>query len=302
MVQPGAGAAAVGTETQPSREPGGEISRLLTPSRQACWTIPVLGRTTQPTCARNYVPTRDGQCCLASQMTKRGVCCPAGQRPDARGEQCVGQFVPVIPQRETCGPDQTGVWPNCCPIGQYWDGKRCITPPPRQCPPDSIGTPPECRCRPPLIGIPGSCVERPCPLGQHRVRGTCVPDIGIVTCPAGQHPVGRICVPDVGPCPQGQHRVGRTCVPNVVICPRGKHRVGDTCVPNVIICPRGKHRVGDTCVPNIIVCPRGQHRVGDTCVPMRLELRQKPPQLQLRRTQPQFQLKQPLRRTGPGPY
>ena len=29
-------------------------------------------------------------------MTARGVCCPAGQRPDARGEQCVGQGVPVF--------------------------------------------------------------------------------------------------------------------------------------------------------------------------------------------------------------
>jgi hypothetical protein len=266
ILQPGA-AAGTGTQAQP---PSTDLTRLLgPPSRQACWTIQVLGRTpTQPGCAANYVATPDGQCCLARQMTKRGVCCPAGQRPDARGEQCVGELVPLVPLTRSCGPDQTGTWPNCCPLGSYWDGRRCVPPSGRECPPDSVGTPPNCRCREPLVGTPGNCTQRVCPEGTFGIWPRCRP------------------APE--PCPPGKHRVGRTCVPDLVIVP----------------CPPGKHRVGRTCVPDLVVrpCPPGQHRVGVRCVPLRLELRHKPPQLQLRRTQPQFQLKQPMRRTGPGPY
>jgi hypothetical protein len=216
ILQPG-GAAGTGTQAQ---QPSSDLTRLLgPPTRQACWTIQILGRTPpQLGCAPNYVQTPDGQCCLARQMTKRGVCCPAGQRPDARGEQCVGELVPLVPLTRTCGPDQTGVWPNCCPLGSYWDGRRCVPPSTRECPPDSVGTPPNCRCREPLVGTPGNCTRpglRPCPPAHHRVGPNCVPDLVITPCPPGKHRVGRTCVPDVviRPCPPGQHRVGLRCVP-----------------------------------------------------------------------------------------
>jgi len=81
IMQPGA---AVGTEAQPQRQPGADTGRPLgTPSKQACWTIRVLGRTPTPppACAPNYVPTPDGQCCLASQMTAGGGATHSCVRP-----------------------------------------------------------------------------------------------------------------------------------------------------------------------------------------------------------------------------
>ena len=92
-----------------------------------------------------------------------------------------------LPPISTCGPDQ-GVWPNCCPPGQYWDGTRCVE------------------------------FGGPCPLpGQRRVGGRCVEVDGPCPLP-GQRRVGRRCVgiPEVRErvCPQGQHHVGSRCVPS----------------------------------------------------------------------------------------
>ncbi len=321
-LQSTAAGAAAGQQLQPSTD----LTRLLgPPSRQACWTIQILGRTPpQLGCAPNYVPTRDGQCCLASQMTKRGVCCPAGQRPDASGEQCVGQFVPLIPVQPICDPSRRLANGVCCPAGTTPNNRQLtcdpVTPPPETCVRSqrlvtgeccTAGTQPDA-ARKTCVSVTPSCDA-----GQRLKNGVCCPlgtvpnntrlsceRIMIEPCPIGHHRVGRICVPDVviiRPCPPGKHRVGQICVPDVIVCPPGKRRVGQICVPDLIACPPGKHRVGRTCVPNIVICPAGQHRVGGACVPT-LQLRHKPPQLHPRATQPHFQLKQPLRRTTPGPY
>ena len=187
-----------------------------TTSRKACWTIRVLARPSTPTCPPNYVATSGGQCCLKSQMTRSGVCCPAGQRPDRRRQTCV----PVRPPAVVIPPPVVTPPPGVrCPPGQHLRRGRCV--------PDNIG----------------------CPRGSHLVGRRCVPNI--VRCPPGTHRVGRHCLPNVRTCPPGTHRVGRRCLPNIRACPPGTHRVGRRCVRNVIVCPRGTHRVGNRCVPVI---------------------------------------------------
>ena len=52
-------------------------------------------------CFAGYVKLPDGSCCLASQATSGGQCCPAGQKPDADKRKCVAggatTFVPGKP-------------------------------------------------------------------------------------------------------------------------------------------------------------------------------------------------------------
>lgn len=52
-------------------------------------------------CFAGYVKLPDGSCCLASQATSGGQCCPAGQKPDADKRTCVAgggaSFVPGKP-------------------------------------------------------------------------------------------------------------------------------------------------------------------------------------------------------------
>lgn len=52
-------------------------------------------------CFAGYVQLPNGSCCLASQATAGGQCCPAGQKPDADKRKCVpaggATFVPVTP-------------------------------------------------------------------------------------------------------------------------------------------------------------------------------------------------------------
>ena len=176
-----------------------------TSSRKACWTIRVVGRAPTsraptPTCPPNYVATPNGQCCRESQMTRNGVCCPVGQKPDRRRRTCVPVRPPVVVPPVVVPP-------------------RVVTPPPgRRCPPGQHLR--RGRCVPDTIR---------CPRGTHLVGRRCVPNV--VRCPPGTHRVGRRCVPNVTACPRGTHRVGRRCVPNVAACPRGTHRVGRRCVP-----------------------------------------------------------------------
>ncbi|MBK5959678.1 hypothetical protein CCR97_15910, partial [Rhodoplanes elegans] len=122
--------------------------------------------------------------------TGRGCACPPGT-VERRG-RCVGA------PEQTCGPNRTGVWPNCCPPGQRWDGRRCLSPDIGACPPDSIGRVPNCRCRPPLVGVPGQCRPAECPPGTTGIPPRCKP---IVRCPAdsvGEPPNCRCRPPLIG--------------------------------------------------------------------------------------------------------
>ena len=110
---------------------------------------------TQPAsgCFPGYVHLQGGGCCLASQATLDGVCCPPGQHPDANRRTCVGATPlphiappivtgpPVVvppPHGVVVPPPPPGIRPPLPHIG--------ITPPP----PPHIGvTPP-----PPRIVVP----------------------------------------------------------------------------------------------------------------------------------------------------
>ena len=162
---------------------------VVTPSKQACWTIRVVGKA-PIACPPNYVATANGQCCLRDQITAGGVCCPAGQRPDSRRRSCVA-ITSVTPSIIEVPPPE-----RPCALGRHWDGRRCV--------PDLVG---------------------PCPPGQHRAGRQCVPD-RVISCPPGQHRVGRRCVPDrVIGCPPGQHRVGGRCVSSQRVTPPLRQRV-----------------------------------------------------------------------------
>lgn len=224
-------------ETPPATTGPGQPGGATT--KRACWTIRLVGRPVQA-CASGYVPSGDGQCCLAGQMTTAGVCCPPATVP--RGGQCVPRVTPIPPEQrlvpdpggdparclpgqrwdarrraclsicpegrvwtgrrcecppgtverrgrcvgtpeQTCGPNRTGLWPNCCPPGQRWDGRRCLPPDIGACPPDSIGRFPSCRCRPPLVGAPGRCRPPACPPGTTGTPPRCKPIVR--ECPPG---------------------------------------------------------------------------------------------------------------------
>ncbi len=237
--------------------------RLATTTKPACWTIRVVGRTpAAPACPPNYVSTANGQCCLRAQMTTTGVCCPAGQTPDAHRRTCIAKTprAPIV----VPGIIQARPPERYCAPGSHWDGRRCV--------PD--------------------IEERVCPSGQHRVGKRCVPDIEERGCPSGQHLVGKRCVPDVEErvCPSGQHLVGKRCVPDIQerICPPGQHRAGKRCVPDIqeISCPPGHHRVGRHCVPSRLEFRRPPPSRGT---------RPPPPQRQFKRPMQQ-------RSGSPGPY
>lgn len=166
----------------PSQPPGtgvGIPQVAGTPSKRACWSICTTGvRVTRPpvACPPDYALTADGQCCLRSQMTDSGICCPAGQRPDARRQACVPVSPPLVtvPRRVTPEVERHREREpevrHPCPSGQHWDERRN-------------------RC------VPTPTVHE-CPSGRHwdDRRHRCVPDVERHECPAGQHWNGRRCV------------------------------------------------------------------------------------------------------------
>jgi hypothetical protein len=291
----------------PSRT--GDAIRPGSASREACWTIVLLPRAPDtPVCAAGYAATADGQCCFARQMTSHGVCCPPGQRPDAqrascipacppdrvwtgaacacppgtveRRGQCIRRIIPEVPlvtPEQTCGPDQTGVWPNCCPRGLYWNGRRCVPVSVRECPPDSIGKPPYCRCRPPLVGTPGSCRRPECPPGTTGTPPKCRPIVS--PCPPdsiGKPPYCRCRPPLVGTpgsctrpeCPPGTTGTPPKCRPIVQRCPEGMVGRPPNCRPIVQRCPEGMVGRPPNCRPIVQRCPEGMVGRPPNCRPI----------------------------------
>jgi hypothetical protein len=300
-------------------------------SRQACWSIVLLPETpattpTPPTflvsCAAGYVATADGQCCLSRQMTRSGICCPAGQRPN--------------PDGRTCSPR--------CPEGHVWTGNACACPPgtvdirgrcvsPPTPPPPIICTGGKvlvgrhCECPPGTVERRGQCIGRtpppplpPCTGGRIRVdercvcpegtferRGQCVPRReppppcaggrvmidGACRCPEGTFERRGQCVrPDIAPpprpCAGGRIRVDGRCV-----CPEGTYDRRGRCAPRrepppTITCPEGTYRRGGRCVPRRgppppITCPAGTVNMRGRCVPTRPP---RPPHVEPERPRP----------------
>ncbi|MCG2630294.1 hypothetical protein L6654_27055 [Bradyrhizobium sp. WYCCWR 13023] len=108
-------------------------------------------------CFPGYTQLPGGGCCLASQATLDGVCCPPGQHPDANRRACVGTAPlphvapPIIRAPPVVVPPPKGVVVPPPHVG--------ITPPPRigvTPPPPNIGVKPPPRIivtPPPHIGV-----------------------------------------------------------------------------------------------------------------------------------------------------
>ena len=49
------------------------------------------------------IPVANGSCCLATQVTSCGTCCPLGSKPDPASGSCV--YAPQPPPKETLSPE-----------------------------------------------------------------------------------------------------------------------------------------------------------------------------------------------------
>jgi hypothetical protein len=247
--------------------------------------VPVLpqcapGSTDPKCCANGYKPLANS-CCLASQITSQGLCCPAGQTPSGPNkEQCqpirIGWYPPgkdgdggtrtggggqcclpgLIPAGDgsCCAPDQVTSTGVCCPAEQLPDPKN------RQaCAPTTA-------CNLPSILVPGGCCpssriyrdasgrQQCCPQDVNQASGRCEPTRPRQVCATGytEMPDGSCC---------NNHLVsadGRSCgtragrpvpVPAEPGCTPGWHRDprSGVCVADRQ-CPRGMQLVAGSCV------------------------------------------------------
>ena len=223
-----------------------------------------------PQCCAGYVPTGT-TCCLASQKTSTGICCPSGQAPSGPNKsQCSSiVIIPIkLPPQQCCSagqiPARNG---SCCPAANVTStGVCCLVP---------ITTPNRSNCPAQTQGITKNCAAgyTRMPDGQccnNRYISddgkSCLP--GQVPCPPRQfRDLDGVCGPVPGtPCPPGQtlNRDG-SCVPTAQpSCPRGEvlNRSGN-CVPfGEPSCPSGYARNNEGgCVPlRTTACPRGEVR------------------------------------------
>jgi hypothetical protein len=107
-------------------------------------------------CFAGYVQLPNGSCCLASQATAGGQCCPAGQKPDADKRKCV-------PAGTTFAPGTPFVPAPVVVPGKR--GKVIVAPKPR---PPTVVIPPPKRYVPPKRFTPRPIV-RPAPIAP-RIR------------------------------------------------------------------------------------------------------------------------------------
>jgi hypothetical protein len=208
------------------------------------------------TCAKGYV-SNGSSCCLASQMTSAGICCPAGQAPSGPNKsQCEKiVIIPVGPRCCASGiPTASG---KCCPPANVTTSGVCCSEPVdpanrkscrtliplAACAPGYTKMLDGSCCNNRFIGADGkSCNTRPmpsCPSGEFRdERGVCLP-IPSTSCPPGQFRVGAGECQQIpsGACSPGERRNRQGACepippPPSPECPRGEVRnVRGACVP-----------------------------------------------------------------------
>lgn len=115
-------------------------------------------------CASGYVPSGDGKCCAAANLTSSGACCPTPVNPKDRG-QCVVPSEKKFTPRQTCGAGEVRDEKGACvarkptPVTPGPTLRRPPTPEPSTkpapsrvrpivCPPGSVPGPLGLRCRP----------------------------------------------------------------------------------------------------------------------------------------------------------
>jgi hypothetical protein len=190
------------------------------------------------TCAKGYVPIGSA-CCLASEVTSTGVCCPVGEAPSGPNKsQCEKiVLVPIGPQCCMSGiPTASG---KCCPAANVTTSGVCCSGP---LDPKNRK---DCTTLIPLAA---------CAAGYTKMSdGSCCNNRFISTdgtscnanrqaCPAGEfRDANGVCTPiPTTPCPSGEARNREgicVTIPVVAGCARGEIRERDgNCVPAA---PRG---------------------------------------------------------------
>jgi hypothetical protein len=262
--------------------------------------------TAQCPCPSGYIKA-GGSCCLASNVTSTGVCCPPGQAPGLPSKKAC---VPIlrIPIGHLCcaaGHIPTASGACCAPANVTTTGVCCsqpVDPSNRAACPAQIQSLPACAAG--YARMPdGSCCNRrfvsadgrsclagrpPCGPGEFRnVQGACErpapppvvvppPVVAPPPCPAGEALTrkGRCAPVAQPPCPPGRERMRNgVCEPVAPPhCPRGQTRAPDgSCVPIAPPpCPPGMTRtVKGVCTPLARpLCPPGLTRnPRGICVP-----------------------------------
>ncbi len=178
-------------------------------------------------CGAGLIPTPNGPCCAAANVTSNGECCPAPVDAASRSacpapRKLILTPLPVPPCAVGYAPVANG---SCCLLRNLSaDGKRCL------------GAPPACPGGAALIG--GKCVATPptphgtCPAGMISLRsGRCVL-LRHAACPGGMRKLrsGGCAPPAKLACPDGMVATRRgqcvaprhlTCGPGFVRGPRG---------------------------------------------------------------------------------
>jgi hypothetical protein len=228
----------------------------------ACCSTPLVnGQCSTPPppptsgCGTGYVPIGKS-CCLASQVTSTGICCPAGQAPSGPNKsQCGKIIIPPITPPMCCAPGKIPtVGGQCCVASHVTTGGVCCAGPLDPAHRDS------CEKLIPLVA---------CATGYTRMPdGSCCNDrfVGAdsKSCRTGlpSTPEAPL-IPLVPGAPRGA-------------CPNGmiRDRDGDCVKPPSSpspTCPRGTIRLGDgECVaPGPAPCPMGMMRTPrGFCVPV----------------------------------
>jgi hypothetical protein len=226
---------------------GHVVNGQCQPSTTTCTPSPM-----HPCCSSGYAPIGGGSCCLASQVTSTGTCCPAGQTPSGPNKS---QCVPLIPIRFPP--------PLCCPAGQI-----PIAGPKSCCPVANVTTAGVC-CSQPVdpkdrTNCPAQIQLIPsCAAGYTRMPdGNCCNDRFISrdgkSCNTRQAPCGRgefrdssgVCVPVVPPT--------QPCTPGEVLDRNGNCVAGGprpTCRPDEVLDRHGHCVSGAGSTPS---CPPGE--------------------------------------------
>ena len=205
-----------------------------------------------PGCAPGYAAI-GGACCLASQVTSNGVCCPVGQAPGGPNKSVCEPIV-YIPNGPLCCvsgliPTASGV---CCAPANVTSTGACCS---RPVDPNNRSI---CPARQPLVPIVPSTPATPAAPG-------CAPGYSMTTdgsCCANRYlsPDRRTCQSAPQPCAPGETRDQRGHCERVAqpSCPSGLERFGTACVA---VCPRGEARTAaGGCAPIAAACPRGWAR------------------------------------------
>jgi hypothetical protein len=253
----------------------GQVYTSPTGAQACCSGQVVSGQCQPPTppasnCPAGYTPV-GGSCCLTSQVTSTGVCCPPGQTPGGPNKNQCLPYIPIhLPPPQCCPAGQipTAGSKSCCAAANVTTTGLCcpqpVNPNDRTHCPAQIQFVPACAagytkmpdgscCNNRFVSADGrACNQggRPCAPGEFREpSGACVP-IPSNVCPPGEvRTLEGGCRPfpfTSGPCPPGQFRDsnGRCVQAPPAGCPPGATRNGrGECVPvETPGCPPGEVR------------------------------------------------------------